>query len=149
MSTIPARISLVTLGVADLARSTEFYRGLGWQLSTSSQDGVISFFHTSGAVLDLFQLADLAEDADLPRADADAVPAGFRGFTLAINVGSRREVDDAFAAAAAAGAQIVKRPLAADWGGYSGYFADPDGILWEVAHNPGWPLDEHGLPVLP
>jgi catechol 2,3-dioxygenase-like lactoylglutathione lyase family enzyme len=149
MSTIPARISLVTLGVADVARSTAFYEALGWRRSSSSQDGVIAFFHTSGAVLDLFAVGDLAEDATLPRAAADAVPAAFRGVTLAINVGSREQVDDAFRAAEAAGARIVKAPVVAEWGGYSGYFADPDGHLWECAHNPGWPLDDRGLPVLP
>jgi catechol 2,3-dioxygenase-like lactoylglutathione lyase family enzyme len=148
MSTIPARISLVSLGVADVARSTAFYESLGWRRSTSSQDGVISFVHTSGAVLDLFGAGDLAEDADLPATQAEAPPP-FRGFTLAINVGSRDEVDDAFAAAAAAGATITKPPRSAEWGGYSGYFADPDGFLWEVAHNPFWPLDDRGLPQLP
>lgn len=148
MPTIPARISLVSIGVSDVARSTAFYEGLGWRRSTSSVPGVISFLHTSGAVLDLFEAGDLAEDADLPRSAAEAVPTAFRGFTLAINVASRDEVDDAFAAVRAAGARIVKPPRAADWGGYSGYFADPDGFLWEVAHNPGWPLDERGLPVL-
>ena len=148
MPAIPARISLVSLGVADVGRSTAFYESLGWQRAPSSQDGVISFFHTSGAILDLFEAGNLAEDADLPRSLADAVPAAFRGFTLAINVGSREEADDAFTAAEAAGARIVKPPRAAEWGGYSGYFADPDGFLWEVAHNPFWPLDDRGLPQL-
>jgi catechol 2,3-dioxygenase-like lactoylglutathione lyase family enzyme len=149
MPAIPARISLVSLGVADVVRSTAFYESLGWRRSSSSQDGVISFFHTSGAILDLYEAGDLAEDADLPRTAADPAPRPFPGFTLAINLASRDEVDDAFAAVAAAGARIVKPPKAADWGGYSGYFADPDGFLWEVAHNPGWPLDERGLPRLP
>lgn len=149
MSAIPARISLVSLGVADVARSTAFYETLGWRRSSSSADGVISFFHTCGAVLDLFQAGDLAEDADLPRSAAEAVPTTFRGFTLAINLASRDEVDGAFDAAVAAGARVVKPPRAADWGGYSGYVADPDGFLWELAHNPGWPLDERGLPQLP
>jgi uncharacterized glyoxalase superfamily protein PhnB len=110
---------------------------------------VISFFHTSGAVLDLFETGDLAEDIDLPREAAEAVSVSFRGVALAINVDSRDAVDDAFAAADAAGARIVKPPRAAEWGGYSGYFADPDGHVWEVAHNPGWPLDDRGLPQLP
>lgn len=149
MPAVPARISLVSLGVSDVARSTAFYESLGWRRSSSSADGVISFFHTSGAVLDLYQAGDLAEDADLPRSAAEWVPGDFRGFTLAVNVASRDEVDEAFAAVAAAGARIAKPPTATDWGGYSGYFADPDGFLWEVAHNPGWPLDERGLPVLP
>jgi catechol 2,3-dioxygenase-like lactoylglutathione lyase family enzyme len=149
MPAIPARISLITLGVADVGRSTAFYEALDWRRSSSSEDGVISFFHTSGAVLDLFETGDLAEDIDLPREAAEAVSVSFRGVALAINVDSRDAVDDAFAAADAAGARIVKPPRAAEWGGYSGYFADPDGHLWEVAHNPGWPLDDRGLPQLP
>lgn len=103
MPAIPARISLVSLGVADVARSTAFYQALGWRRSSSSADGVISFFHTCGAVLDLFEAGNLAEDADLARSAAESVPSGFRGFTLAVNVGSREEVDEAFAAVSGAG----------------------------------------------
>jgi catechol 2,3-dioxygenase-like lactoylglutathione lyase family enzyme len=147
-SSIPPRISLATLGVTDLQRSTDFYTALGWQRAEGSVAGVVTFFPTVGAALSLFGIADLAADADLPADAAPAVSTGFRGFSLAINLESREAVDAAFATAEAAGARIVKAPRAADWGGYSGYFADPDGHLWEIAHNPGWPLDERGLPVL-
>ncbi len=145
---VPARISLATLGVADLQRATDFYAALGWPRAAASEAGVVTFFPTAGAALSLFGVADLAADAELDGAAAEAVSAGFRGVALAINVESREAVDAAFAAASAAGARIVKPPVTADWGGYSGYFADPDGHLWEIAHNPGWPLDERGLPIV-
>jgi hypothetical protein len=141
--TFAPRISLVTLGVTDLARSTAFYQALGWPLSGSSQDGV-SFFRTAGALLALFPTAELAADAQLPAPTG----TGFRGVALAVNLGSEAEVDEAIATAAAAGATVLKQPQKVFWGGYSSYFADPDGHVWEVAYNPFWPLDEKGLPVL-
>lgn len=142
---VPARISLVTLGVADVGRATEFYRALGWPLSAASVPGVVSFFDTAGGRLAVWGVGDLAADAGLPATEQH----GFRGTSLAINLGSRAEVDTAFAAAEAAGATILKPAQATEWGGYSGYFADPDGHLWEIAHNPGWPLGDDGLPHLP
>lgn len=139
------RISIVTLGVRDLQRSVAFYRdGLGWPLSTSKSDDDIAFFRTGGIVLALYGHDALAEDATVAPESS-----GFRGVTLAQNAPSRGAVDAAFAAAEAAGATIIKRPREVFWGGYSGYFADPDGHLWEVAHNPGFPLDEDGAIVLP
>lgn len=138
-------MSLVTLGVADVARATAFYTRLGWELSSSSVPGVVSFFRTTGGLLSLYRHADLAADATTEAGE----PPTFRGVTLAINVESPAQVDDALAQAQAAGARLVKPGQHAEWGGYSGYFADPDGHLWEVAHNPGWPLDDTGLPVLP
>lgn len=143
---IPARLSLTTLGVADVARSTAFYQALGWPLSSSSVVGDVSFFLTAGGLLGLYGRADLAADAGV---DAGEGMPAFRGVTLAINVEGRVEVDAALAAAVDAGGSLVKPAKATDWGGYSGYFADPDGHLWEVAHNPFWPLDASGRPVLP
>jgi uncharacterized protein len=142
---VPPRISLVTLGVADVEQATAFYQALGWTMSSSSVPGEVSFFGLGGAALALFGHADLAADALLPPSTAP----DFRGVTVAINVASADEVDGALTAAAAAGGTIAKPGQRAEWGGYSGYFADPDGHLWEVAHNPYWPLDERGLPVLP
>ncbi len=131
----PAHLSLVTLGVADIARSTAFYEELGWQRSDASEES-ITFLRlgTPGGgwvVLGLYGAADLADDAlqSMP-------PGGFRGVTLASNQGSREEVDRVYATFVAAGAVAVKRPEAVSWGGYSGYVADPDGHLWEIAHNP-------------
>ena len=144
-SAVRPAISLVTLGVADLPVSTAFYQRLGFPLSSASVPGIVSFFRTAGGLLGLYGAEDLAHDARLaPRTDA-----AFSGVTLAINVGSPDEVDSALAGAEAAGAKVVKPAQATDWGGYHGYFTDPDGFAWEVAHNPGWPLDEAGLPQLP
>ena len=124
------RISIITLGVADLVASTRFYRdGLGLPLREGS-DG-IAFFETKGTWLALFPREALAADAIVP---ADG--AGFRGFTLAHNVRSREEVDAVLKEAEAAGASVIKPAQDTDWGGYSGYFSDPDGYLWEVAWNP-------------
>ena len=141
---IPAAVSLATLGVADVERSTAFYVALGFRLSEASVAGEVSFFHTAGALLAVW-------GADALRADAHASgePGAFRGTALAINVDSPQAVDDALAVAEAAGATIPRGAEATDWGGYQGYFADPDGHLWEIAHNPFWPLDDRGLPQLP
>lgn len=143
--TVPAVISLVTLGVRDVPASTRFYQALGFGLSPGSVDGDVSFFRTSGGRLGLYGDRDLAADAGAEHRTAE----GFRGVTVSINVESPAAVDAALAAAAAAGASIPKPGQAAEWGGYSGYFADPDGHLWEVAHNPFWPIGTDGLPQLP
>jgi predicted lactoylglutathione lyase len=143
---VPQRISLVTLGVADVAASSAFYERLGWQRSSASVEGDVTFIRTPGVILGLWSTAELATDAG--HEDGDAQDR-FRGVALAINLGSPAEVDAAIAGWVAAGG-IVTRPAAAtEWGGYSGYVADPDGHAWELAHNPFWPLDEHGMPVLP
>lgn len=139
-----ARISLVTLGVADLDRARRFYaEGLGWPLSSASTDEV-AFFQTGGAVLALWLRQRLAEDAGLPLASQ-----GADGIALAHNVATREQVDATLAEAAAAGATILKPAEDAAWGGRSGYFADPDGHLWEVAWNPGFPLQPDGTIRLP
>ncbi|MEZ0066291.1 catechol 2,3-dioxygenase-like lactoylglutathione lyase family enzyme [Streptacidiphilus sp. MAP12-20] len=143
--TLPARISIVTLGVSDLQRSIEFYQDLGWPLSSESQPGTIAWFRTADSVLGLFPSPELAADAGVPD---DGEPT-FRGVTLAVNLGTREEVDAAMAAALAVGADLVKAPTLAEWGGYSGYFADPDGHLWELCHNPGFPLTAEGRLDLP
>ena len=125
------RVSLVTLGVSDLARSVRFYRdGLGLPLREGGGD-VIAFFETKGTWLALFPRKALAADAGV-----DSGGTGFPGFTLAHNVRSREAVDELLKEAEAAGAAIVKPAKDTDWGGYSGYFSDPDGFLWEVAWNP-------------
>lgn len=143
--TVPARVTLVTLGVVDVTRASAFYERLGWRKSSASVEGDVSFFDLGSLVLAVWGDDDLAADAHLPSGTA---PDG-GSHALAINVGSRAEVDDVLASAEDAGAAILKPAEATDWGGYSGYFADPDGHPWEVAHNPGWPLDEHGHVQLP
>lgn len=134
---------MVTLGVTDVARSTAFYESLGWRRSSASQESV-TFFAMEGSALGLFGRESLADDAGVP-ADGD----GFRAVTIAINCDSRDEVDAVFAEWVLAGATPVKQPEAVFWGGYSSYVADPDGHLWEIAHNPYAPNDASGEMQLP
>jgi uncharacterized protein len=136
---VPARISIVTLGVDDLARSKAFYEALGWELASSVGDE-ICWFRTADSYLGLFGREELAKDAGLrsePKAD-------FGGITLAINLEREEAVDQAIAEAVSAGARILKPATRLDWGLYSGYVADPDGHPWEFAYNPGFPIDEDG-----
>ena len=136
------RISLVTLGVEDLALATAFYERLGWKKSAASQE-TVTFIQLKGTVLGLFSRKALAEDAHV----ADT-PKGFSGITLAHNVTSERGVDAVYKFALSCGATPVKAPEKVFWGGYSGYFADPDGHLWEIAYNPYFPLNKEGHIVL-
>jgi predicted lactoylglutathione lyase len=142
---VPQRYSLITLGVADVEAATAFYRALGWRESSASVAGEVAFFATPGGVLGLWSADKLAADAGAPA----VAPSGFRGIALAINLASRDDVDTAIEAWVAAGGTVTRDPAATDWGGYSGYVADPDGHTWELAHNPFWPLDDRGLPTLP
>lgn len=131
-------IAFVTLGVADLERARAFYKALGWVDGAQSNDGV-AFFELNGIIISLFPRAELAKDANI----ADTVP-GFSGISLAYNVGSDAEADAALAHAVACGGTLVKAAHKVFWGGYSGYFIDPDGHLWEVAHNPFGHFDDRG-----
>lgn len=137
------RISIITLGVADLKRSQAFYERLGWRRSMPDVEGIV-FFHAGELALALFPRDELAKDATIVD---DGY--GFGGFTLAYNVPNRDDVDAVLAEAVAAGARLVKPALDAFWGGYSGYFADPDGFLWEVAWNPFFAMGEDGSMRLP
>jgi uncharacterized protein len=131
------RLSLITLGVADLGRARRFYEdGLGWTPVQALES--VCFYQLPGLGLALFDREALAKDAARP------IDGGFSGITLAINGRSRTEVDEMFAQATAAGAAALKPPEEAFWGGYSGYFADPDGHVWEVAHNRGCTITEDG-----
>jgi uncharacterized protein len=131
------RVSLVTLGVADLARARAFYEALGWKTGASPADDVV-FFQAGGSVLALWGREQLAEDS------AVEDPGGWGGVTLAYNGRSPEEVDAVIEEARAAGASIVREPAATFWGGYSGVFLDPEGHPWEVAHNPHWTIEEDG-----
>ena len=130
-----ANISIVTLGVEDLAVSTKFYENLGWANTTASQEGV-TFLQGHCIVLGLYGRAALAEDAG-----ANNSPAGFRGVSLAVNLENVAAVDSFFDHATGCGAEVIKTPEKVFWGGYSGYFADPDGHLWEIAFNPFFAVD--------
>jgi uncharacterized protein len=141
MSGMEQRISLITLGVADLRRAMDFYEGLGWR--GSSPDGDVAFFQAGGMVLGLWSRAKLAHDSGVTDG------GGWGGVTLAHLVRSPAAVDAVLEAAAAAGGTIRRPGGETFWGGYSGIFADPDGHPWEVAHNPAWTLAEDGAVTLP
>jgi uncharacterized protein len=134
---VDQRVSLVTLGVADLERARRFYEALGWSSPSTPEDGVV-FFQSGGMVLALWDRAMLAEDS------AVSDPGGWGGVTLAHNVASPEHVDEVLREAQAAGATIGRPGASTFWGGYSGVFIDPDGHPWEVAHNPSWRMDEAG-----
>ncbi len=138
----PQRVTLITLGVADLDAARAFYARLGW-VQHSGTEGV-AFYQMHGAVLGLFGRDDLAADQGRPGAGL-----GTGAMTLAQNFATEAEVDLAFAAAIAAGGTALKAPEKVFWGGYSGYWADPDGHVWEVAMNPFWPLAADGSLTLP
>ena len=138
----PQRVTLITLGVEDLSRSRAFYETLGWK-AAEAQEGVV-FFQMHGALLGLFGKEALAKDQGRPGAEL-----GTGAITLAQNFPSEAEVDGAWESAVKAGAAPLKKPEKMFWGGYSGYYADPDGPVWEVAMNPFWPLAEDGSLTLP
>jgi predicted lactoylglutathione lyase len=144
--TVPAVVSLVTLGVRDVAAATAFYERLGFRKSGASVDGDVSFFHTAGGLLAVWGADDLARDA---AAENTLERGTFRGVAFAINVDSDAAVDAALATAERAGGRIARPAEKTEWGGYQGYFADPDEHYWEVAHNPFWPIGPDGRPQLP
>ena len=135
------RLTAVTLGVRDFHASLRFYEALGFARKLRSTGDQIAFLDAGGVVLALYRWDELAKDAAL---DAVALPAGFRGTTLAWNCASRAAVDLAFDRALAAGARLLKAAQETPWGGYSGYFADPDGHPWEIVHVPGFALSPAG-----
>jgi len=134
---VKQRVSLITLGVADLARARAFYEALGWETGAAPADDVV-FFQAGDMVVALWDRARLAEDSCV------ADPGGWGGVTLALNFGSAAEVDAVVEQARVAGATIGREPAETFWGGYSAVFLDPDGHPWEVAHNPHWRVNEDG-----
>ena len=138
----PQRVTLITLGVKDLAAGRAFYGRLGWQEHQAQAD--VAFFQMHGCVLALFGLTDLAADQGRP-----GVALSMGAVTLAQNFRTEAEVDAAFDAAIAVGGKVLKKPEKVFWGGYSGYWSDPDGHVWEVAMNPFWPLNADGSLTLP
>jgi predicted lactoylglutathione lyase len=137
------RISLVTLGGSDLNRSISFYEGLGWERSVRAATRV-AFFQMGGMAFGLYSHDKLAEDAKLPGGGS-----GFGGVAMAQNARSKEEVDQILAEAVAAGGKLLKPAEEVFWGGYSGYFADPDGNPWEIAWNPSFEILEDGSIRLP
>jgi catechol 2,3-dioxygenase-like lactoylglutathione lyase family enzyme len=144
MADVPSLLDIVTLGVSDVQRAAAFFERLGWSRCGSSQNEIV-WFRTSGSYLGLFGRADLAHDAsvddqDLPR---------YRGVTLAMNVADHADVQPTLDRAVEAGATLVKPATKMEWGGTSGYFADPDGHLWEVACNPFFERGADGRITIP
>jgi hypothetical protein len=135
------RVSMITLGVADLAASRAFYEALGWAAADSPADDVV-FFQAGGMVFGLWGRTALAEDSGVDD------PGGWGGVTLAHNVRSRAEVDEVVEQARGAGATVTREPAETFWGGYSGAFTDPDGHPWEIAHNPYWTITDDGRTVI-
>ena len=131
------RVSLVTLGVEDLARARSFYEALGWRSGAAPADDVV-FFQAGGMIVALWGREQLTEDS------AVTDSGGYGGVTLAYNARGRDEVDAVIEQARAAGARIGREPAETFWGGYSGIFVDPEGHPWEVAHNPHWTVGEDG-----
>ena len=140
---LPQRLTLLTLASDDLARARAFHAALGWREVAGAPDGM-ALYRLGGLTLALFDRGALAADQGRPGAELGAGAA-----TLAINLATEADVDAAFAAALAAGARPLKRPARADWGGWSGYYSDPDGHVWELAFNPVWPLAADGALTLP
>lgn len=137
------RISLITLGVADLARATAFYEALGWPRRLREAEGV-AFFQLGATGFSLYPNSDLADDAGVAQGGG-----GFRGMSLAYITRSREEADAVIADMLAAGGTLMKPAEEKFWGGYSGYVADPDGHAWEIAWNPGFAIDESGAITIP
>jgi catechol 2,3-dioxygenase-like lactoylglutathione lyase family enzyme len=135
---VEQRLSLVTLGVADVERAREFYERLGWSPHPGSPAGEVYFFQAGGMVVALWSREQLAEDSAVDDA------GGWGGVTLAYNTRTRDEVDTVLAEAERAGARIGRPGGETFWGGYSGVFVDPDGHPWEIAHNPGWTIGADG-----
>lgn len=135
------RLSLITLGVRDLARARRFYETMGWRAHPGPEEDVV-FFQLGGMVLALWDRGSLTEDSAVEDG------GGWGGVTLAYNTRSPHEVDAVIADARAAGARIAREPAPTFWGGYSGVFVDPEGHPWEVAHNPGWNIDGQGRVTL-
>jgi uncharacterized protein len=131
------RVSLITLGVRDIARARAFYEDLGWR-SSAAPDAEVVFFQTGGMILALWGRDELERDSCVTDS------GGWGGVTLAHNVASEQEVDDVLLEAQAAGASVPRKGAKTFWGGYSGLFIDPDGHPWEVAHNPFWTIGEDG-----
>ena len=145
MSKPNAILSLVTLGVSDLARSIAFYEELGFKRKARKAEGV-GFFQAGASAFAVWLADELAKDSDLAM---EIPPPAFRGVALAWNCRSEQEVDVAMAHAGKAGARVTKPPHKTFWGGYVGYFTDPDGHLWEVTYNPDFPLTDDGRLIVP
>ncbi|WP_301109718.1 VOC family protein [Sporosarcina sp.] len=143
------RINLITLGVKDIRKSLQFYRDIGFEASVTGDEEqpVIVFFNNEGSKLELFPLEELAKDINKENPPVLSKD-GFPGFTLAYNAKSAKEVDDIIQLVKKVGAEVVKEPQKLSWGGYGGYFIDPDGYYWEVAYGSLWEFDDSNMLIM-
>lgn len=141
------RINLICLGVRDIKKSLEFYRNIGFKTSAAEERPPVVFFNNQGSKLELYPLEALAADIS-PGSPLPLSPGGFGGMTLACNLKSRAEVDAMMAEVARHGGTVVKAPQEVFWGGYSGYFKDPDGYYWELAHADVWKFDDNDMLII-
>lgn len=141
------RINVICLGVNDMEESIAFYRdGLGFQTDVTENDAKVVFFNTRGTIFELYRIDELAEDIN--QENPPKIAQGFAGITLAYNAKSEQEVCEIMELAKRAGATVAKEPEKVFWGGFSGYFMDPNGYYWEVAYNPSWGFDENDMIIL-
>ncbi|WP_090794802.1 VOC family protein [Pelagirhabdus alkalitolerans] len=143
------RINLITLGVKDIGKSLQFYRDIGFEASVigDEEKPVIVFFKNEGSKLELFPIDELAKDIDEENPPVLST-GGFSGVTLAYNAKSESEVDHIFESVKTIGATVVKEPKTTSWGGYGGYFLDPDGYYWEVAYGSDWAFDDNNMLII-
>ncbi|UJL45895.1 VOC family protein [Virgibacillus sp. NKC19-16] len=143
------RINLITLGVKDIGNSLKFYRDIGFEASVTGDEEkpAIVFFKNEGSKLELFPLEELAKDIN-EEDPPELSKGGFPGITLAYNAKSETEVDDILQSVKKVGAEVVKEPKKLSWGGYGGYFIDPDGYYWEVAYGSNWEFDESNMLII-
>lgn len=141
------RINLICLGVRDMEKSLAFYKGIGFQTFEKEEEPAIVFFNNQGTKLELYPIEGLAKDINAENPPPISA-GGFSGITFACNVKSESEVDELINLVDSQGGKIVKKPEKVFWGGYSGYFQDPDGYYWEVAYGPSWEFDENDMLII-
>ncbi|MDR1693627.1 MAG: VOC family protein [Lactobacillaceae bacterium] len=141
------RINLVCLGVRNIEKSLSFYKSIGFKTHEKENSSVIVFFDNEGSKLELYPIEELAKDIN-PENPPPIYQNGFGGITLACNMKSEKDVDDFIKLVEKYGGKIVKKPQKVFWGGYSGYFQDPDGYYWEAAYGPNWKFDENNMLII-
>jgi predicted lactoylglutathione lyase len=141
------RVNLISLGVKDISKSLKFYKDIGFKTYERENNPVVAFFDNQGTKLELVPIKNLAKDIN-PKNPPEIATGGFRGITLTINLKSQQEVNAFMETVSVSGGVIVKQPEIVFWGGYSGYFQDPDGYYWEAAYGPAWKFDSNDMLII-